>query len=122
MNEEKAREQKRLGVMFIAFALFQILVLLLATIAWMFLPWLGMAGRSETEAMILMLAPLVGGWAFSIISIVLFVLSLAAGIAVLKNSNFARFVGIAAAYIALLEIPFGTIFGIYALRRLKSTK
>ncbi|HEY0051683.1 MAG TPA: hypothetical protein VGB68_20465 [Pyrinomonadaceae bacterium] len=122
MNEEKAREQKRLGVMFIAFALFQILVLLLATIAWMFLPWLGMAGRSETEAMILMLAPLVGGWAFSIISILLFVLSLVAGIGVFKNSNAGRVAGIAAAYIALLEIPFGTIFGVYALRRLKSPK
>jgi hypothetical protein len=122
MNEENAQQQKRLGKMFIAFALFQILVLLLATIAWMFLPWLGMAGRDETEAMILMLAPLVGGWAFSIISIVLFVLSLAAGIAVFKNRNFARILGVAAAYIALLEVPFGTIFGIYALRRLKSPK
>lgn len=122
MNEEKAREQKRLGKMFIAFALFQILVLPLATIAWMFLPWLGMAGRSETEAMILMLAPLVGGWAFSIISILLFVLSLVAGIGVFKNSNAGRVAGIAAAYIALLEIPLGTIFGVYALRRLKSPK
>lgn len=120
MNEEQAQEQKRLGKMFIAFALFQIVVLLLAVIAWMFLPWLGMAGRTETEAMILMLAPLVGGWAFSIISIVLFALSLAAGIAVFKNSSAGRVAGIAAAYIALLEIPFGTIFGVYALRRLKS--
>jgi hypothetical protein len=122
MHEENAQQQKRLGVMFIAFALCQIVVLLLATLAWMFLPWLGMAGRTETEATILMLAPLVGGWAFSIISIVLFVLSLAAGIAVLKNSSAGRVVGIAAAYLALLEIPFGTIFGVYALRRLKSPK
>ncbi|MBA3786485.1 MAG: hypothetical protein H0X15_13300, partial [Acidobacteria bacterium] len=76
MNEEHAQEQKRLGKMFVAFALFQIIVLLLATVAWAFLPWLGMAGRTENEAMILMLAPLLGGWAFSIISVVLFVLSL----------------------------------------------
>ncbi len=122
MNEEHAQEQKRLGKMFVAFALFQIIVLLLATVAWAFLPWLGMAGRTENEAMILMLAPLLGGWAFSIISVVLFALSLIAGIAILKNSSAGRAVGIAAAYIALLEIPFGTIFGIYAIRRLKSLK
>jgi hypothetical protein len=122
MNEENAREQKRLGKMFIAFALFQIVVLLFSTIAWMFLPWLGMAGRTETEAMILMLAPLVGGWAFSIISVVLFALSLTAGIAVFRNSNRGRSFGLATAYIALLEIPFGTIFGFYAIRRLKSPR
>ena len=122
MNEEHARQQKRLGKMFVAFALFQIIVLLLATMAWAFLPWLGMLGRTETEATILMFAPLFGGYAFSIVSIVLFALSLIAGIAILKNSNSGRAVGIAAAYVALLEIPFGTIFGIYALRRLKSMK
>ena len=122
MNEEQSRQQKRLGKMFVAFALFQIIVLLLATIAWAFLPWLGMLGRTETEATILMLAPLLGGWAFSIVSVVLFVLSLIAGISILKNSNSGRAVGVVTAYIALLEIPFGTIFGIYALRRLKSLK
>ncbi len=122
MTEEHAQEQKRLGKMFVAFALFQIIVLLLATIAWAFLPWLGMLGRTETEATILMLAPLFGGWAFSVVSVVLFALSLIAGVAILKNSNSGRAVGIAAAYVALLEIPFGTIFGIYALRRLKSLK
>ncbi len=122
MNEEYTQQQKRLGKMFVAFALFQIVVLLLATVAWAFLPWLGMAGRTENEVMILMLTPLLGGWAFSIVSVVLFVLSLIAGIAILKNSNSGRAVGMATAYIALLEIPFGTIFGIYALRRLKSVK
>ncbi len=122
MTEDHARQQKRLGKMFVAFALFQIIVLLLATIAWAFLPWLGMLGRTETEATILMLAPLLGGWAFSIVSVVLFVLSLIAGISILKNSNSGRAVGVVTAYIALLEIPFGTIFGIYALRRLKSLK
>ena len=122
MNEEYARQQKRLGKMFIAFALFQIVVLLLATISWAFLPWLGILGRTENEVMILMLAPLLGGWVFSVVSVVLFVLSLIAGIAILRNSNAGRAVGIAAAYIALFEIPFGTIFGIYAIRRLKSLK
>lgn len=122
MNEEYARQQKRFGKMFIAFALFQIVVFLLATIAWAFLPWLGMLGRTETEAMILMLAPLLGGWAFSFVSIVLFALSLVTGITILRNSNSARSFGLVTAYIALLEIPFGTIFGIYALRRLKSLK
>ena len=122
MNEEYTQQQKRLGKMFVAFALFQIVVLLLATVAWAFLPWLGMAGRTENEVMILMLTPLLGGWALSIVSVVLFVLSLIAGIAILKNSNSGRAVGMATAYIALLEIPFGTIFGIYALRRLKSVK
>ncbi len=122
MTEDHARQQKRLGKMFVAFALFQIIVLLLATIAWAFLPWLGMLGRTETEATILMLAPLFGGWAFSVVSVVLFALSLIAGITVLRNSNSARSFGLVTAYIALLEIPFGTIFGIYALRRLKSLK
>lgn len=122
MNEEYAHEQNRLGKMFVAFALFQIIVLLLATITWAFLPWLGMAGRTETEAMILMLAPLVGGWAFSIISLVLFIPALVAGIALIKRREFGRAMGIAAAAIALLEIPFGTIFGIYAIRRLKALK
>lgn len=122
MNEEYARQQKRFGKMFIAFALFQIVVFLLATVAWAFLPWLGMLGRTETEATILMLAPLLGGWAFSFVSILLFALSLTAGITVLRNSNSARSFGLITAYIALLEIPFGTIFGIYALRRLKSLK
>lgn len=97
MNEEYARQQKRFGKMFIAFALFQIIVLLLATIAWAFLPWLGMLGRTETEATILMLAPLFGGWAFSVVSVVSFALSLIAGVAVLKNSSSGRAFGIAAA-------------------------
>ena len=122
MIEEHAQEQKRFGKMFIAFALFQIVVLLLATISWSLLPWLGMLGRTENEVMILMLAPLLGGWVFSVVSVVLFVLSLIAGIAILRNSNAGRAVGIAAAYIALFEIPFGTIFGIYAIRRFKSLK
>ncbi len=122
MNEEYARQQKRLGKMFIAFALFQIVVFLLATVAWAFLPWLGMLGRTETEATILMFTPLFGGYAFSFVSILLFALSLTAGITVLRNSNSARSFGLVTAYIALLEIPFGTIFGIYALRRLKSLK
>jgi len=122
MNEEYARQQKRLGKMFVAFALFQIIVLLLATISWSFLPWLGMLGRTENELTILVLTPLLGGWVFSVVSVVLFALSLIAGIAILRNSNAGRAVGIAAAYIALLEIPFGTIFGIYAIRRLKPLK
>ncbi len=122
MNEEQSRQQKRFGKMFIAFALFQIVVFLLATVAWAFLPWLGMLGRTETEATILMLMPLLGGWAFSFVSILLFALSLTAGITVLRNSNSARSFGLVTAYVALLEIPFGTIFGIYALRRLKSLK
>ena len=122
MIEEHAQEQKRLGKMFIAFALFQIVVLLLATISWAFLPWLGMLGRTENEAMILMLAPLLGGWAFSFVSVVLFALSIVTGIATLKNSSSARSFGLVTAYIALLEIPFGTIFGIYAIRRLKPLK
>ena len=122
MNEEYARLQNRLGKMFVAFALFQIVVLLLATIAWSMLPWLGMAGRTENEAMILMLTPLLGGWAFSIISVVLFVPSLVAGIALIKRWEFGHAMGIVTAVVALLEIPFGTIFGIYAIRRLKSLK
>ena len=122
MNEEQSRQQKRLGKRFIAFALFQIIVLSLATISWSFLPWLGMLGRNENELTILVLTPLLGGWVFSVVSVVLFVLSLIAGIAILKNSNAGRSFGLVTAYIALLEIPFGTIFGIYALRRLKSLK
>jgi hypothetical protein len=122
MNEKYAQDQKRFGIMFITFALFQIVVLLLATVAWMFPPWLGMAGRNETEAMILMPAPLVGSWAFSIISVVLFALSLTAGIVPLRNNNSGRSFGLVTVYIAWLEIPFGTIFGIYAIRRLKLLK
>jgi hypothetical protein len=122
MNEEYTPQENRIGKMFIGFALFQIVVLLCATVTWAFLPWLGMAGRTENEAMILMLTPLLGGWAFMIVSIVLFALSLVTGILILRNRNSARSFGLVTAYIALLEIPFGTIFGIYAIRRLKSLK
>lgn len=122
MNEEYIEKENRLGKMFVAFALFQIVVLALATISWSFLPWLGMLGRNENELTILVLVPLLGGWAFSVISVILFVLSLVAGITILANKNFGRFLGVFTAYIALLEVPFGTIFGIYAIRRLKLHK
>ena len=122
MNEEQSRQQKRLGKRFIAFALFQIIVLSLATISWSFLPWLGMLGRNENELMILVLTPLLAGWAFSFVSVLLFALSLTAGITILRNTNSARSFGLVTAYIALLEIPIGTIFGIYAIRRLKLPK
>lgn len=105
--------------MFVAFAIFQIVVFLLATVAWMFLPWLGMLGRTETEVKILMLTPLLGGWAFSAIATILFLPALVSGIAIVKRQEWGRVIGIVTAVLALLEFPLGTAFGVYALRRLR---
>jgi hypothetical protein len=119
MNSIDVATRKRLSRMFFVFTALQVLVFVIATVAWTMLPWLGMLGRSETEANILMMVPLFGGWAFSAIAAMLFLPSLISGIAIGRGKEWGRVLGIITAILALLEIPLGTIFGIYALRRLR---
>lgn len=113
---------KRLSRVFFIFTGLQVLVFLLATFAWTMLPWLGMLGRNEREATIMMMLPLFGGWAFSAIAAMLFLPSLISGIAIGRGREWGRALGMTTAVLALIEIPLGTIFGIYAWRRLRQLK
>jgi hypothetical protein len=120
MDVEFEMKSQTLGTLFIIFACFQPLVLLAGFMAFTMAAAGTFAAPSvDDPALKRYTVMAVWGIILMLLSILLFVIALVAGIGIKKRRRYGRIWGIIAAVVSLLEIPIGTVLGIYALRFFK---
>jgi hypothetical protein len=117
MDVEFEDKNQTLGTLFLIFACFQPVVLLVAFMAFgMALAGTFAAQRADDPILKWYTAMAVWGFPTMILSIILLVIAPIAGLGMKKRKRYGRIWAMITAVVALLEFPIGTLLGIFVLR------
>jgi hypothetical protein len=115
MSREVEHRNRLLGMITIGFAVLQVILFFFGVTAF-FMAMGGLFAHPTGDFPVIYEILFITGLLYGALSPILFVLALVAGFGLKRERGWGRVLTIITAFVALLEIPLGSIYGIYALR------